>query len=559
MLENVLNKISLLHVNVLLLLGLALFGGIVGGRLFQKLRIPQVVGYIIIGILIGQSGLKIVDSSIIEALKPFNYFALGLIGFMVGGELKREVFKKYGKQLIYILLCEGITPFLFVTFFVGIIGSLLLGPSPFVWALALLLGAIASATDPATTASVLKEYKTRGPLTATILGIVALDDGLALLLFAIASSVAGVLIGHVQGSDLKAIIYPFYEIGGAIGIGILFGFILTRVLRKYAEKERLLAFSVGTVLMVTGLSLALHLSMLLATMTVGIVVANFTAHKSKEIFNLVEGFTPPIYVLFFVLVGAKLQFSHMTFTVLFFVFLYLIFGMAGKAIGASVGARLSKAPATVRKYLPFSLFSQAGVAIGLSILAAQHFPGEIGNTLVIIITATTFITQLLGPSLTKFAVTKGGEVGLNITEEDIMEKERAKDVMDKNPPIIPENTRLGGILKTFSEHDNLCYPVVNKDREIKGIITVEGIRQTFLEMDVEEIILANDLMEDVVAKTKKDVLIKEVQDILNRYDIDYLPVVDDKNRLEGFIERKKLNKFISTRIIELHKQADSLG
>ena len=177
------DNISIFHLNILLLLGLALFGGTVGGRIFQKFRIPQVVGYIIIGILIGQSGIKMVDESIIEALRPFNYFALGLIGFMVGGELKKEIFAKYGKDFLYILLCEGLAPFLLVSISVGILGTVMFGSGPFVWALALLLGAIASATDPATTTSVLKEYKTRGPLTTTILGIVALDDGLALFLF----------------------------------------------------------------------------------------------------------------------------------------------------------------------------------------------------------------------------------------------------------------------------------------------------------------------------------------------------------------------------------------
>lgn len=562
MLEHVtytLTKISTFHLNMLLLLGLALFGGTIGGRIFQKLRVPQVVGYIIIGILIGRSGFGIVDDNVILALRPFNYFALGLIGFMVGGELKKEVFAKYGKHLIYILLCEGITPFLLVTLFTGIAGTLLFGAQPFVWPLALLLGAIASATDPATTTSVLKEYKTRGPVTTNIFGIVALDDGLALLLFAIASSIAGVLIGRGGEGLLKAVIHPFYEIGGAIGIGVVSGLILNKVLREYAEKERILAFSIGMVLLVIGLSLAANVSMLLAVMTLGIVVVNFRPQKSKEVFNLVEGFTPPIYVLFFVLVGAKLKFSHMTLTILCLVFVYLFFGMAGKMIGANIGARLSRAPRTVLKYLPFALFSQAGIAIGLSILAAQHFPSDIGDTLVIIITATTLTTQILGPPFTKFAVTKAGEVGLNITEEDIIQKGKAKDMMDKNPPLIYEDMQLADISKIFSGNDYLYYPTVNKDKKLRGIITVEGIKQTFLETDIGGLILAHDLMEPVIAKTSAEVPISEVRETLNKYDIEYLPVTDKSNKIEGFIERKKLNKFISTKIIELQKQADSLG
>ena len=556
--SNILDKISLLHLNILLLLGLALFGGMVGGRIFQKLRIPQVVGYIIIGILIGEAGFKIVGEEIIEALRPFNYFALGLIGFMVGGELKREIFAKYGKLFLYILLCEGITPFVLVTVFVGLIGTVLFGAQPFVWALALLLGAIASATDPATTTSVLNEYKTRGPVTTNTLGIVALDDGLAILLFAIASSVAGSLIGNGGEGFLSAIIKPVYEMGGAVVIGGISGLVLSKILSKYAEKERILAFSVGTVLLVTGLSLAANVSMLLAAMTLGVIVVNFRPYKSKEAFNLVEGFTPPIYVLFFVLVGAKLKFSHMTMPILYLILAYLFFGLSGKMIGAHIGARLSRAPNTVIKYLPFALFSQAGIAIGLSILAAQHFPGNIGTTLVIIVTATTFATQLIGPPFTKFAVMKAGEVGLNITEEDIIQKSTARDLMDKNPSIIYENMPLGDILKIFSETDSLYYPVIDRERKLKGIITVEGIKQTFMEMDIGGLILAHDLMEPIIATTASEKPISEVRETLARYDIEYLPVVGKDSTLEGFIEHKKINKFISTKLLELQKQADSL-
>ena len=150
-LSHLLNKIPLIHFNILLLLGIVLFGALAGGRLFQKLRVPQVVGYIIIGVLLGESGFRIINSNIMASFRPFNYFALGLIGFMVGGELRKESFQRYGKNFLYILCCEGITPFILVSLFGGIIGSLLFGARPFVWGLALLLGSIASATDPATT------------------------------------------------------------------------------------------------------------------------------------------------------------------------------------------------------------------------------------------------------------------------------------------------------------------------------------------------------------------------------------------------------------------------
>ena len=556
-LSQILGRISIPHLNILFLLGLALFGGTVGGRLFQKLKIPQVVGYIAIGIVIGETGLKIVNQHTIEVLQPFNYFALGLIGFMVGGELRKDVLLKYGKQFMTILLCEGIAPFLLVTVLVGFFGGFIFGWK-LSWALGLLLGAIASATDPATTTEVFREYRTKGPLTTIALGIVALDDGLALFLFAIASSVAGSLSGSVHESLFKTFIHPLYDIGGSILLGAALGFILHVIIRKYSEKERLLAFAVGIVLLITGLSLTLNVEMLLVAMTAGIVVVNSTPQKSKEIFKLLGGFTPPIYVLFFVLIGAKLNFMHMTKASFILVGIYLFGTMLGKVIGSNIGAHISKAPKTVKRYLPLSLFAQAGIAIGLSILAAQYFPGEIANTLVIVITATTFILQLIGPPCTKLAVTKAGEVGLNITEEDIIQQNKASDLMDKNPPLIYENMQLQDILRIFSENDNLYYPVVNKHKELTGIITVEGIKQTILDMDVGSIILAHDLMEPVLAKTAPDVSITEVKEKLNGYNIEYLPVVDRIGRLEGFIERQDLNRFISTKVIASQKLADSL-
>ncbi len=563
MFENILNifpKISMLHLNMLLLLGLALFGGSIGGRLFEKLKIPQVVGYIIIGVFIGQSGLKLVNVDTITKLQLFNYFALGLIGFMVGGELKREMFKKYGKQLIYILLCEGITPFLLVTVFMGIACTFIFKDWAFAWSLSMLMGAIASATDPASTINVFNEYKTRGPLTTTAVGIVALDDGLALFLFVTASAVAGRLVGNGTGNGLMhALIQPLYEIIGAVALGVVSGTILIKIIRRYVEAARILAFAIGMVLLVSGISIATHVDLLLATMTLGIIVVNFAPRKSKEVFKLVEGFTPPIYVLFFVLVGAKLDLTHLTFPILFLVLIYLFGTMCGKIIGSRIGAQISKAGRTVKKYLPFCLFPQAGIAIGLSILAAQYFPGEIGNTLVIIITTTTFILQIIGPPLTKYGVKKAGEVGLNITEEDIIIKSKAQDIMDKNPPLIYENMILRDILNVFGASNNLYYPVVDKDKKIRGIVTVDNIKRSLMTTDLGPLVLANDLMDTEFKFASAGAPMTEIKDIFDRYSLDYLPVVDENKNLLGFIEKRGLDRFISTRLIELRKQAESLG
>ncbi|MDD5772385.1 MAG: cation:proton antiporter [bacterium] len=552
-------KISSIHTNVLFLLGLILFAGAMGGKIFQKLKIPQVVGYIIAGIIFGRSGLNIINKDIIEALIPFNYFALGLIGFMIGGELKKEVFQRYGKQLIIILLAEGLAAFFIVFLLVGLLGSLVLGGGVYYWALGLLLGAIASATAPAATTDVLWEYKTKGPLTTTVLGIVALDDGLALLLFAFASSIAPSMLG-VHSSLLSAIGKPIYEIGLGILVGVIFGFMLIKILRKYAEKEKILVFSLCSILFALGVALIMEIDMLLAAMTMGIVLVNYESRLSKEVFNLTFGFATPFYILFFFLVGAKFDLQVTSLSVIFIAILYVLGRTFGKMAGAYLGAKYSGAPVTVMKYLPYCLFSQAGVAIGLSILASQIFPGQIGNSIIVIVTLTTFIVQIIGPPCVKYAVVKAQEAGLNITEDDVLRKTTIGQIIDKDPPCVNDNIQLKDILKIFSNSKYHNYPVVDAEKRLKGVITFESIRQSYAHAEAGNIILAHDIMEPVITrKISINSSLLEAGEIMNKYGIDYLSIVDERSVLLGFVEKRVIESFVSIKLIEIEQKIASMA
>ena len=181
--------------NGVFLLGIIMFLGATGGYVFRRLRIPQVVGYIIIGILIGQSGSRLISGQVIETLEPISGFALSLIGFLIGSELKIPLMKKYGRHFAYILSFEAVMPFVIVTALVWAVSFAVTGDWRTSLALALLLGAISSATAPAATTDVLAENRAKGPLTTMVLGIVAMDDAVALVLFAGASSVAASLVG----------------------------------------------------------------------------------------------------------------------------------------------------------------------------------------------------------------------------------------------------------------------------------------------------------------------------------------------------------------------------
>ena len=218
--------------NLVLLFGLILLLGAMGGRLFQKLRIPQVVGYIVIGIIIGQSGFQILSSDVIVSLDPVSSIALSLIGFLIGGELKLNILKKYGKQFIGILLFEAIVPFFVVSVLVTIVSYLFTKNMNVSLALGLVLGSISSATAPAATTDVLRENRTRGPLTTTVLGIVAMDDAVALFLYAIASSVASSLLGYTGGSFMQQLMHLFYDVFFSILIGSAIGFLLSLFIHR---------------------------------------------------------------------------------------------------------------------------------------------------------------------------------------------------------------------------------------------------------------------------------------------------------------------------------------
>lgn len=546
------------HLNILFLLGLALFGGTIGGRIFERLRVPKVVGYIMIGFLFGGTGLKVIDKTTVDMMQPFSYFALGIIGFMVGGELKKEAFAKYGKQFTAILLSEGLTAFVVVTLLMILIGGLFYGFTVQVITLGLILGAIASATAPAATTDVLWEYKTRGPLTSTVMGIVAMDDALALILYAIASSVSESMLASSGTNISHIVVTPLYEIFGSIAVGGLSGLLLSGIVRKYFEEEGILAFSIGLVLLVLGIAEAIKVDMLLAAMSLGTVLVNLTPHRSKEVFKFVGRFAPPIFVLFFVLFGAKLNISSMKLPLIIMTIFYLVGRTLGKGFGAMFGARISGAPKTVQKYLPFCLFSQAGVAIGLSILAAQRFHTSIGDSIVIVITTTTFFVQIIGPPAVKWAAKKAGEIGLNITEEDLIRNSRVKDVMNEEVPVLKENVPLTEVLRTFGETSYFHFPVVDDEGKLIGVVTIETLKNSCLDPELGAILIAQDMMEPAKATVSPDTPLSEIRNLFEKYNVDYLPVVDGENKVVGMLEEHALNKIISDKIIELKKKAQSL-
>lgn len=538
--------------HILLLFGIAMFFGLTGGRLFKRFKIPQVVGYITIGLILGVSGLKIFNTETIADLKAFTNFALGMIGFMIGGEIKLDIFKKYGKKFITILLCEGFLAF----FLVGIAVTLITGKLY----LGVLLAALASATAPAATVDVIWEYKAKGILATTIFAIVAMDDALALILYGFSKVYAKSLMLGQEFSIYHTLAAPIFELGISLAVGVGMGLIMTLIFRRVhevREKDHILAFALGAILINVGISAIFDLDLILSAMAMGTTIVNVNPKRSKHVFEATSKITAPIYVIFFVLVGARLQLGLMAQMGLVGL-AYLVCRSSGKILGSYIGAVISKADIKVRKYLGITLFSQAGVAIGLAIAIYQTFSrlgpeGEaVGSYVLSVITATTFVVQLIGPPLVKLGLDKAGEIGKDFNEDDILEQYSVGDLMVKKPITIPETASYQEVINTLKSSDYVYFPVVDRNNGFQGAIQLDQIRSVLFEEDLGPLIRAADMATTNVSTIGPEAKLREAKEIFEYEEFDYLTVIENKesNKLMGVIPKRKINKFIKRKLLE---------
>ncbi len=552
---------------ILLILGLSVIGGMLGALAFQKIRFPQVVGYIVIGFIIGESGFDIIGNKHAEALQMFNYFALGVIGFLVGGELKIEAFKKYGRQFTAILLGEGVMAF----FLVGALSYLViyLVAKDFRVALAgaVVFGAIASATDPASTVDVLWEYRAQGVMTTAIIAIVALDDALAMTLYGIGKASAQLLTGG-HGSIGHELIGVSRELLGAIGVGGMAALLLIGFLRWIRHPERGVALAVGMIMMVIGVAVWWRMDVILAGMTLGFVMTNLASYRSEPIFKLLRGFSIPIYVLFFVLVGARLGFSRMTWWIWMLVLVYVIGRSVGKMLGSYWGASISRSPRNVRRYLGMSLFAQGGVAVGLSIVAAQNLKNimitpdvSLGDAIVFAVTGTTMIVQLVGPAMVKAAVRLAGEAGRNITEDDMMDMLHVRDAASMSPHMLKESDSLRSALMLFRDNDMFIYPVIDRAGHLTGMVSLEALKSVLLDRDTWEWLLVADVMDSVPARITPDQTLAAAEQQMSECRLDQLPVVaaDNTKTPVGIIDRRMIKVKLQSELIRRRSEEEPHG
>lgn len=542
---------------VLAVLGICVAGGVVGGWLVQRLNIPQVVGYIVVGVLIGDTGFRLLDPNDIAELTPFNNFALGLIGFLVGGELSGSIFKKYGKQFTAILMGEGLAAFLLV----GLVSTGILYLVVHDWTIAIaagvVFGAIASATDPALTIDVLWEYRSAGVLTTAIIAIVALDDALAMTLYGLGTSIASILMDS-GGNVGLTMLHTLIELGGAVVLGAAAGFVLNAMMHYMSQTEKRLGISIGIILLCIGVAVAFHMDVILATMTVGIVLINMAPRRSKQLFEVIRSFSTPIYIIFFVLVGARLSLKSMPLWIWGLVAAYVLMRSIGKWLGAYWGGRISRAEKPVQNYMGMALFAQGGVAVGLSIVASQKLPDilvvegmKLADMIVFTVTATTLIVQLIGPAFAKLAIKKAGEIGRNVTEEDVMAELNVSDVVDTSIVPLKEGTLLAEVVRHFAEQDALVYPVIANDEKIVGVLTFEMLKEILLDRDTWLWLVVGDVMqpltEHLLAKTNLAEALKEMQNT----QVEAIPVVEsaETGKLIGVLDQRLARRKVNAELV----------
>lgn len=386
-------------INILFNLALILFSGLIFGRVVKLIKLPNVTGYLIAGLIIGPYCFKLIPLNIVVEFELISEIALAFIAFTIGSEFKISYLKKVGMTPIVIAILEALTATVLVTGILVLFG--------FDIEISLLLGAIASATAPAATIMVVKQYNAKGPVTDTLLSVVALDDAVALIVFGFSMAMVNSMQNPGQNSAMMSAGLPIIEIVGSIIIGLVLGLLFTVPLRFFKKDSNRLIITTGFIFIGSALASMLGLSPLLLCMFMGATLVNVNK-SAKSIFKLVDGVTAPIFLMFFVVSGAELDITFLPKIGLIGI-LYIVSRVAGKVTGASIGAIIMKAPETVKKYIGFTLIPQAGVAIGLSLIASQTLP-EYGQTIRAVILSATLIYELIGPAFTKIGLKRAGEI-----------------------------------------------------------------------------------------------------------------------------------------------------
>lgn len=408
--------------NTLLSVSIALLAGLLMTRAFKPLKLPSVTAYLIAGVLIGPycigaldiDGIGFATSEAVEKLGMVSDVALGFIAFSIGNEFILSDLKKTGKQALVIGILQALAAMVLVD---GALVALhFLMPDKLSVAQAITLGAIATATAPAATLMVVRQYKAKGPLTKILLPIVALDDAIGLVAFAVSFGVAKTLVsGEVD--MVSILVNPLVEIACSLLLGAVMGWVLTQLEKMFNSNTNRLNLTIGIVFLTASISMLhfnigpveIHFSSLLSCMMLGTVFCNICP-LSNDLMASTDKWTSPLFALFFVISGAELELGVFTdLAIVIIGIVYIISRSAGKYLGAAGSAKLTHCEPQICKYLGITLLPQAGVALGMCATVAAQMPGE-GALVRNITLFAVLIYELVGPLMTRMALTAAGEI-----------------------------------------------------------------------------------------------------------------------------------------------------
>lgn len=406
---------------ILFCLSIALFAGLLLSRVAKLLKLPAVTAYLISGVIIGPfclgaigvPGLGFISLENVEKYSIISDVALGFIAFSIGNEFRLKELKHIGKQATIIGILQAVITTVVVD--IALISLHFMIPDKFPLTAAIILGAVASATAPAATLMVVKQYKSKGSVTSTLLPVVALDDAVGLVLFAISFGIGKAIIAG-EISILSIIVEPLLEVVISLALGLVVGLVFTYIERFYHSRSKRLAVSVAFVFLTVAISMVsfkigeLHVafSSLLSCMMLGTVFCNI-CDFSAELMDRLDRWTAPIYILFFVLSGAELNLAvFKDYMIVVIGLVYIVFRCIGKYYGARLSATMAHADDNVKKYLGITLFPQAGVALGMAMKAMTI--GSVGIIVSNIVLFSVLIYEIVGPFLTKISLTQAGEI-----------------------------------------------------------------------------------------------------------------------------------------------------
>ena len=422
---------------ILIQLSLSLVGGLLMSRLAKKLNLPAVTAYLVAGLLLGPyclgalqlAPLGFSTAEAVAHLDIISQVALGFIAFTIGNEFRLEQLKCMGRQAITVGILQAVVTTALVD--AALVVLHLINPGLISLSSAITLGAIAAATAPAATLMVVRQYKADGPLTRLLLLVVAIDDAVGLVLFSASFGVAAALeSGSI--SIVTVLVEPVVEIVLSLALGALAGWLLYRVEKYFHSRSKRLSISIGFVLLTVGLSMVefeaggirCGFSLLLVCMMTGTVFCNI-CDFSEELMGRVDGWTAPLFVLFFVLSGAELNLKVLSNPVVLLIgAVYIVFRSLGKYVGSYGSCALTGCSENIKKHLGITLLPQAGVALGMALTAQQLADGQMVRNVVLF---SVLVYELVGPALTKRSLIAAGEI----------KTEGRTTARKKNPPAKP--------------------------------------------------------------------------------------------------------------------------